>query len=97
MLKRVPPFFKNFYFLSACGFLLWMAFLDNNNLIARFQLRAKLRGLEREQEYYMEKIKEVEQDRQELFGDKHSVEKFAREKYFMKKDAEDVFVIEEKD
>ena len=62
-----------------------MLLLDPNNLIARFQLRSKLRSLENEKEYYEEKIKEVEKDRDELFGDKESVEKFAREKYLMKK------------
>jgi cell division protein FtsB len=51
--------------------------------------------LENEREYYEEKLKEVEKDRQELFGDRESLEKFAREKYLMKKENEDVFIIVE--
>ena len=47
--------------------------------------------------YYEEKIKEVEKDRDELFGDRESLEKFAREKYLMKKETEDIFIVEEKD
>ena len=41
------------------------------------------------------KIKEVQKDHDELFGDKESIEKFAREKYLMKKETEDIFVIVE--
>lgn len=72
-----------------------MLFLDSNNLISRYQLTSKLNSLENEKEYYEEKIEEVEQDRQELFGDDDLVEKFAREKYLMKKPSEDIFVIVE--
>jgi cell division protein DivIC len=69
--------------------------LDSNNLIARYQLGSKLGSLEDEKTYYEAKIKEVEKDRDELFGDRESIEKFAREKYLMKKGSEDIFIIEE--
>jgi len=72
-----------------------MLFLDSNNLISRFQLTSKLNSLENEKEYYEEKIQEVEKDRRELFGDNDLVEKFAREKYLMKKPSEDIYVIVE--
>lgn len=58
---------------------------------------AKLRSLEDEKEYYQEKIKEVEKDREELMGNKELLEKYAREKYLMKKESEDIFIIEAKD
>ena len=47
-------------------------------------------------EYYEEKIKEVEKDHNELFGDRESLEKFAREKYLMKKETEDIYIVVEK-
>lgn len=97
MLDKLPKSFRNFYFLTGLVFLLWMLTLDSNNLFARYQLSAKLRSLENEKEYYEEKIKEVEKDRDELFGDRESLEKFAREKYFMKKESEDIFIVEVKD
>jgi cell division protein FtsB len=56
-----------------------------------------LRTLENEREYYQEKIKEVEKDREELMGTSALLEKFAREKYLMKKPSEDIFIIEKKD
>lgn len=97
MLKRIPKRLRNFYALSLIFFFVWMLFLDSNNLINRFQLSRKLSGLENEKTYYEEKIQEVQKDRDELFGDRESIEKFAREKYLMKKQSEDIYIIEEKD
>lgn len=96
MFKRIPPVFRNFYSLTGIVFLVWMIFLDSNDLINRFQLSAKQRSLENEKEYYVEKIQEVEKDRAELMGTPELLEKFAREKYLMKRESEDLFIIEEK-
>lgn len=96
MFRKLPAIFKNFYFLATAIFLLWMLLLDSNNLVARFQLSSKLSSLEDEKAYYEEKIQEVQQDRNELFGDRESIEKFAREKYLMKKESEDIFIVQEK-
>lgn len=95
MFNKLPKVFKNFYFLGGFLFLIWMVFLDSNNLMVRFALTSKLNALENEKKYYEEKIKEVEKDRDELFGNKETLEKFAREKYLMKKETEDVFIIVE--
>jgi len=96
MLNKLPKPLRNFYFVSIGLFIVWMIFLDSNNLISRFQLSSKLGSLENEKEYYEEKIKEVEKDRDELFGDRESLEKFAREKYLMKKETEDIYIVVEK-
>jgi len=58
-------------------------------------MTTKLGSLENEKEFYKEKIIEVEKDRDELMTNKELLEKFAREKYLMKKETEDIFVIEE--
>jgi cell division protein FtsB len=58
-------------------------------------MSSKLRSLEVEKEFYVEKISEVEKDRKELMTNKELLEKFAREKYLMKKESEDLFIIQE--
>lgn len=95
MLKKLPPVLKNFYVVVGLCFLVWMTFLDSNDLISRYKMSAKLRSLESEKEYYQKKIGEVEKDRKELMTNKELLEKFAREKYLMKKESEDVFIIQE--
>jgi cell division protein DivIC len=97
MLKQLPPAFRNFYFVTGVCFLIWLTFLDSNDLISRFKMGAKLRALDDEKEYYIHKVAEVEKDRKELMTNKELLEKFAREKYLMKKETEDIFVIEETD
>ena len=95
MLKKLPKAFRNFYIVSGLIFLVWMMFLDSNDFLSRYKLSAKLRSLENEKEYYQEKIKEVEKDREELMGTPELLEKFAREKYLMKKQTEDIFIVVE--
>jgi cell division protein FtsB len=60
-------------------------------------MSSKLRSLENEKKYYEEKIKEVEKDKKELMGNDELLQKFAREKYLMKKPGEDIFILEKKD
>jgi len=95
MLKKLPKAFRNFYIVSGLIFLVWMLFLDSNDFLSRYKLSAKLRSLENEREYYQEKIQEVEKDREELMGTRELLEKFAREKYLMKKQTEDIFIVVE--
>ena len=60
--------------------MVWMAFIDSNDLVSRFKMGAKLRALQGEKEYYEAKIVEVKKDRKELMTNKELLEKFAREK-----------------
>jgi cell division protein DivIC len=60
-------------------------------------LKSKRVELEKEKKYYEEKISEVKNEREALLNSDELLEKFAREKYFLKKESEDVFVIVEKD
>ncbi|MBX2900559.1 MAG: septum formation initiator family protein [Cyclobacteriaceae bacterium] len=96
MFKKLPPAFKNFYFVTGFLFLVWMLFLDSNDLISRFKMTAKVNSLKNEREFYLEKISEVEKDRTELLTNNELLEKFAREKYLMKKEKEDIFIVQQK-
>lgn len=78
-------------------FLFWMLFLDSNDLYTQFKLRNQLKTLDNEKEFYQEKIDKVQHEREQLLTDTEALEKFAREKYLMKKESEDLFVIVEKE
>lgn len=95
MLKKLPLALRNFYIVTGLCFFIWMLFLDSNDLISRIKMSTKIRSLENEKEFYQEKIAEVEEDRKELMTNKELLEKFAREKYLMKKETEDIFIIQE--
>lgn len=97
MLKKIPSIFKNFYFLIGVFFLFWIVFIDSNDLLTQYRLGSKLSNLEDEKAYYNKKIEEVKKDREELMSNKELLEKFAREKYLMKKPTEDIFVVVEEE
>lgn len=93
--QKVPPIFKNFYFLSSLFFLVWMLFFDSNDIITQIKLSNKQEELESAKEYYESKIIEVKNDREALLNNDQLLEKVAREKYLMKKESEDIYIIEE--
>ncbi|MBA3649576.1 MAG: septum formation initiator family protein [Chitinophagales bacterium] len=90
---RIAPFFKNKYVITVTAFLVWMLFFDKNDIITQIQLHQKLRGYQQKKEYYQQQIKEVNNTKRELQTNQASLEKFARERYMMKKDNEDLYVI----
>ena len=94
-LDRVPKFFKSFYFLVGFFFLLWLLIFDSNDIFAQRKLSKKKKDLEESKEFYDDKILEVKNDREGLVTDDEALEKLAREKYLMKKDTEDVYIIVE--
>ena len=93
MFRRLPKFTKSFYFIAGMLFLFWMLFLDSNDLYTQVRLSRQLESLNHEKEFYLDKIEEVKQEREQLLTDEDALEKFAREKYLMKKETEDLFVI----
>lgn len=90
---KLAPVFKNKYAVALMLFLVWMLFFDRNNFISQWNLRQNLNSLIEKQEAYQEKIQEVKADKEDLLTNTESLEKFAREKYWMKKDNEEIFVI----
>ncbi|PIB36397.1 septum formation initiator [Reichenbachiella sp. 5M10] len=86
---------KNFYFIATVVFLVWMLFFDSNDFYSQYQLKGKVEELEDQKKYYQNKIKDTEADREALLNDEELLEKFAREKYFMKREGEDIFVVVE--
>jgi cell division protein FtsB len=94
MIKKLPPFVKNFYFIVGVVFIFWMLFIDSNDLYSQYKKHRKLRELEHQKAYYAQKIIEVEKDREELLSNSELLEKFAREKYLMKKETEDLYILE---
>ena len=87
------PILRDKFVLTILFFGVWIIAFDQNNLWDRSGDMKKLNQLEKEREYYIQKIQEDQQRILELTSDNEDLEKFAREKYLMKKDNEDIFVI----
>lgn len=75
------------------AFGIWMLFFDRNDMISQFEYRTEVKKLQEEKDFYLKETADVKKDLSEIDSNLNTAEKFAREKYFMKKDNEDVFVL----
>ncbi|HAS41724.1 MAG TPA: septum formation initiator [Microscillaceae bacterium] len=89
----MPKLFRSFYFIVGSIFVIWMVFFDINDIYTQYQRREKLQQLQRDKVFYAKGIKNIKEERAKLSTDPKKLEKFAREKYFLKKKGEDVYVI----
>lgn len=92
-MERVFNLLKNKYLIAGVAFLAWMLFFDRNDFITQYEYQTQLNQLEEERAFYLKETEKVKSELEGLNSDKEKLEKLAREKYLMKKDNEDVFVI----
>jgi cell division protein DivIC len=96
LLTRIPAWLKNKYFLTTVGFIVWILFFDTRDFItSHFRERAELVKLEKSKQYYEQQIAATKQELDQLKTNPALLEKYAREKYLMKRDNEDLFLIKE--
>lgn len=93
MFHIIYKLFTNKYFVSSVAFLVWLTFFDNNNLIRQVRMRSALNDLQKEKAFYLEEINNNNKAAEELMTNKETLEKFAREKYLMKRENEDIYLI----
>lgn len=84
----------NKYQIVFFAFLIFMTFIDENNLIRRYRLSVQQRELHKEVKLYRDKISHDITQLEELDANDTNLEKFAREHYLMKKDDEEIFILE---
>ena len=91
--EKIPEVFKNKYFIVGFLFLIWISFLDENNLVS---LNQQTNTLEEKQEIIdnlENEIFQMENKLERLNNDRKELEKFARENFLMKKENEDIILI----
>ena len=93
---KIPKPLKNKYILTLVFFTFWIIFIDDYNLIKQHKLQNDVDALETQKEYYNSEITKDSTILYHLQNTKEEQEKFAREKFLMKKDNEDVFIIRTK-
>ena len=86
--EKIPSWPRNKYMITGLAFAVWMAFFDQNDLISQVQLRMELSQLKQDKTYFEEEIARTRDELEELLTDNEKLERFARERYLMKKDDE---------
>ncbi len=90
-------YIKNWYFVTGLLFVVWVAFFDENSLVEQYRLSKKLDDLQARETFYKKEIKKTSEEIKGFETDTAILEKFAREKYHMKKDKEEVYIIVRED
>jgi cell division protein FtsB len=91
-LKKISKIFRNKYFSVTLFFFGWLIFFDQTSIIYDVNLTQKEKQLKAQKNYYEKQTQVVTEQLKELQTNPANLEKFAREKYFMKKTNEDVYI-----
>ncbi len=86
---------RNKYLIALLAVLVWLLFFDSHNLIQQWRMQRQLQELRQEREFYLEEIRRDSTAIDELKNDPDALERYARERFLMKKEGEDVFIIVE--
>ncbi len=95
MLEKIPSFLKNKYVLVLIAALVWFMFFDQNNLIQQYRYSRQLKDFRAEKEYYLHEIAHDSIALDKLKNNPEELERYAREKYLMKRENEDIFIVPE--
>jgi len=94
--KKWFRFISNKFVLILILFIVWMLFFDTNSYLIHRELNKEIDGLKDNTEFYQNEIDNDKTFIQKM-EDSNEMEKFAREKYYLKKENEDIYIIEHED
>ena len=95
-LGRLPAWLKNKYILCGAGFIIWMLFFDPRDIYSQLKYTRELNELKTSKSYYQKEIAKEAAELEQLKTNPATLEKYAREKYMMKRENEDLFLVSEK-
>jgi cell division protein DivIC len=95
LLTHIPAWLRNKYFIALAVFAAIMLFFDKNDVFTQSARKRQLRDLKESKQYYTDRIASERKELEELKSDPGTLEKYAREKYLMKRDNEDLYLIPE--
>ncbi len=95
LIKKILPFITNRYFIVALCFAVWMIFFDQRDFFQQRERATELNKLEAAKKYYQEEISNTKKQLENLQNNPAAIEKFARERYLLKRDGEEVYLFED--
>jgi hypothetical protein len=94
-LNHIPAWLKSKYFLFGVGFIIWMLFFDTRDIFTQLEHTRELNDLKLSKSHYQQEIFKETAELERLKTNPATLEKYAREKYLMKRENEDLFLISE--
>ena len=93
LLTQLPAWLRNKFFIAFAAFVVWMLFFDERDVFTMRHHRQELRELQKSREYYTDQINKEKTELEKLKNAPATLEKYAREKYYMKRDDEDLYLL----
>jgi cell division protein FtsB len=90
---KFPSALKNKYLITSLCFFAWMVFIDKNDIPTQWNRMKELRTLQQSEKNMDKQISDTKQELELLKTNPSTLEKYAREKYMMKRDNEDLYII----
>lgn len=94
-MERFLSLVKNKFLIAGIAFVVWMCFFDRYDLATQYSYQQEKAKLEEEKGFYTTEIVRIEQAIKDVQFNPDEIQRIAREKYKMKKDNEDVYIISE--
>ena len=94
--QKLPAPLRNKYLITFIVFLVWIFFIDKFDIITQIKMNKEFKQLKQQQEFYKEEIEKDSTEIYNLNNNPEEQERFARERFLMKKENEDLFIIREK-
>jgi cell division protein DivIC len=94
-MKKIIPIITNKFLLAGVFFIIWMLFIDQRDYFQQKERRDELQKLEQKKAYYQKEIDKTRKELGDLQNSPAALEKYARERYLMKKDGEDIYIFED--
>src|SRR5690606_26907051 len=94
-MERLLGAIRNKYFIAIVAFIVWMLFFDRHDVTTQYGYYSQLKNLKAEKTFYTTEIERITKAIDDLNTSPQEQERVARERYQMKKDNEDIFVIVE--
>lgn len=92
-MKNWRSIFYNKYLITGIAFAIWMMFFDRNDLPSQIRRSSELYKMKQNQKNMALLIANTEKELQLLKTNPETLEKYAREKFLMKKDNEDLYIV----
>ena len=94
-IKKIFPILINRYFLVSVGFVVWMLFFDQRDYFQQRERAGELNKVEAAKKYYNDEIENTKKQLNNLQNNPTAIEKYARERYLLKRDGEEVYLFED--
>jgi cell division protein FtsB len=93
--KKIIPIITNRYFVVSLAFVIWMLFFDQRDFFLQRERTAELKKVEAAKKYYQQEIDNTKKQLQDLQSNPEAIEKYARERYLLRREGEEVYLFED--